>query len=313
MPEPRDVHVDATLSSLSVQYRNEAFIWREVMPPINVLKRSDKYFKYDKDQRFRVPDDALGPKSVANEIELKVSTDNYSVVDHGLEDWVSVEEEENADTPLSPRVDATEFLADQLELAQAKRVAAVVFLAATYPAGNKVQLSGTSQWGGSTDDPIGDIMTGLDTVFSREDAILVFGADAWRKYRQLPEVLDAVKPSTRFQATPGGLASREDVASLFEVRAVLVGRSRENTAKEGQTAVFVRLWGKHAAILSVRPNPGVRTVVFGGTFMESDKVTMTGFDGRRGVKGATWLKTGWNSDEKIIASDLGYFIENAVA
>ena len=53
MPEPKDLHVDSILSNFSVQYRNEDFIWRQVSPPVMVNKRSDKYFKYAKEDSFR--------------------------------------------------------------------------------------------------------------------------------------------------------------------------------------------------------------------------------------------------------------------
>ena len=41
-------------------------------------------------------------------------------------------------------------------------------------------------------------------------------------------------------------------------------------------------------------------------------MTMRDFDPKRGVKGAHYIKVAWNSDEKIVASDLGYFIQDAV-
>ena len=199
-----------------------------------------------------------------------------------------------------------------LDVAQEKRVADAVFAAATYPTGNKVQLSGTGQWSGSADDPIGDVITAVEGCFMRANTI-VFGQDAWQKFRKLPEILDAVKGSSRYQGSPGGLATAPEVAGLFEVEKILVGRSRYISTKEGQTATYTRLWGKHCAALHVIPNPGIKSITFGGTFSEMPRQTMRDFDPKRGVKGANYIKVAWNSDEKIIASDLGYFIQDAVA
>lgn len=312
MPEPQDVHVDSVLTNFSRKYSNEAFIWPEVMPTIKVNKRSDVFFRYSKEEYFRLPDDRISSKSYANEVGLKVDTDNYSVKDHALEDWVAKEEEENADTPLQPRTDATELILELMNLVQEKRVADIVFAAANYPTGNKVQLSGTSRWSGSADDPIGDILAGLDAAFMRPNTI-IFGAEAWTVFRRLPEVLDAVKSSTRYQGSPGGIASATEVAGLFDVERVLIGRGRYTASKEGQTATYSRLWGKHCSLLYVKKNPSIKSITWGATFTEMLMTVMTGWDGRRGPKGATWLKPAWNSDEHIIASDVGYFIENAVA
>jgi hypothetical protein len=311
MPEPRNVHVDAVLSNLSVKYRNEAMIWPLVMPDVKMGKRSDKFYVYNKADSYQLPNDALGPKSMPNEYDLGVGTDNYSVKDHGLGDWLPQEEIDNADNPLQPEVDVNDFLNLLLDIAQEKRVADIVFAAGSYPTGNKVQLSGTAQWSGSADDPLKDVMDAIEGCFLRANT-LVFGADAWKVFRRLPEVLDAVK-GTVGVAPRGGLASPSEVASLFEVERVLVGRGRYNTAKEGQTPSYTRLWGKHCSALHVEKNPGIRTVTFGVTFCETRKQTQRDFDPKRGVKGAHYIKVAWNSDEKVVASDLGYFIQDAVA
>lgn len=312
MPEAKQLHVDSILSNLSVQYRNEDMIWREVMPEVKVNKRSDLYWKYAKENAYRIYDDKIGPKSMANEIDFAVSTDNYSVKDHALSDWVTQEEIDNSDSPLAPESDANDFLNQCLDVAQEKRAADLVFAAATYPVGNKVTLAGVTQWTGASDNPISDVQTAVETCFVRANT-LVFGIDAWLVFRRLPEILDAVK-AIAGTSLNGGLATPSAVANLFEVDRVLIGRSRYISTKEGQTATYARLWGKHMAALHIKGGSnGVRSITFGKTFVETVRMTMRSFDEKRGLKGAHYLKTGWNSDEKIVASDLGYFIENAVA
>jgi len=310
--EPRNLHVNRPLTNLSVQYKNEAMIWREILPIIPVTYRSDLYFKYAKENALRLVDDKIGPKSLANEVGMEVSTENYSVKDHALADWIPVESQDNADLPMNQAIDVNDNLNMLLDVAQEKRVVDLVFAAATYPTGNKVTLSGTGQWGGSADAPISDVQTAIETCFMRANT-LIFGVDAWLKFRALPEILDAVKASSRQQGTPGGLATAPEVAALFEVDRILVGRSRYVTSKEGQAVTFARLWGKHMAALHVVANPGIRSITFGGTFSEMTRVTMTSFDEKRGAKGAHYIKPAWNSDEKVIASDLGYLITDAVA
>ena len=312
MPEPTNLHVDAIMTNLSVKYRNEAMLWRGILPELPVGKRSDKYFTYNKEDSFMLADDVIGPVAMPNQIEWGVSSANYSVTDHALSTWLSQEAIDNADSPIAPELDTNDFLNLALDIAQEKRVVDLVFAAATYPTANKVVLSGTGQWSGSADDPIGDLVTAIETPFVRANT-LVFGQEAWIIFRKLPEVLDAVKGATRFQGTPGGLATAAEVANLLEVDNIYVGRARYNTAKEGQTASYSRLWGKHCAALHVVKNPGIKTVTFGVSFTETRRQTQRVFDVKRGVKGAHFFKVAWNSDEKIIASDLGYFIQDAVA
>jgi hypothetical protein len=312
MPEARDLHIDSVLSNMSVQYRNEDMIWREVMPEVKVNKRSDLYWKYAKENAYRIYDDKIGPKSEANEVDFAVSTDNYSVKDHALADYIAQEELDNADSPLAPESDANDFLNQCLDVIQEQRVASLAFAAATYPVGNKVQLSGTSQWSQSADNPIKDVQDAIEGCFMRANT-LVFGIDAWLVFRRLPEILDAVK-AIAGTSLQGGLATPSAVANLFEVDRILIGRSRYITSKEGQTATFARLWGKHMAALHLKAGQnGIRSITFGKTFIETQRMTMRMFDEKKGLKGSHYIKVGYNSDEKIIASDLGYFIQDAVA
>lgn len=310
MPEARALHQDTALTDYSVKYTNEQAIWPLIMPVIKVGKRSDRFYRYNRDDSYRQNDDSVGPRSNANEINWGVTADNFSVKDHAFADYVAQEEIDNADAGLNPLIDTVDFLNQQLDIAQEKRVADIAFTAANYPVGNKVTLSGTGQWSGSADDPLKNIMDAVEGCFIRANT-LVFGAEAWMVFRRLPEVLDALRGYG--SAPRGGIATTEDIVKLFEVERVLVGRMRVITTKKGQTSAFGRIWGKHCAALYVEKNPGLKSITFGATFSEMQKTVLRGFDEKKGAKGAVYLKAAWNSDEKIIAPDCGYLIENAVA
>jgi hypothetical protein len=311
MPEPKAMHRDAVLSNLSIKYRNQDMIWPLVMPIIKVEKRSDIYYEYNKEDSFRLVDDRMSPKSLANEADWGVAEKNYSVKDHGLGDWLAQEAINNADNPLQPEIDTNDFLNMCLDTAQEKRVVDIIFNANSYPVGNKVQLTSNDRWGQSSDDPIGDVMAALDACLM-EPNTLVFGSDVWKVFRALPEIVTACKALAGVTLNDG-MVSTEEVAKLFEVERVLVGRGRYNTANPGQTMSLTRLWGKHFAALHVNPSPGIKSITFGGTFCETLRFTARDFDPKRGVLGSHYIRPAWNSDEKVIASDCGYFIEDAVA
>lgn len=308
MPSINDLHVDAILSKLSIKYRNEIFIGSMVLPEIRVQKRSNKFFVYDKKDAFSLQPTSVGPKAQPNEVGWNVSTDNYSVSDYALADYIPLEASGNADIPLNVRVDTNEILNEWLDLDREKRIADIVFAAATYDAANKKDLS-AAKWNTSSAAPIANIQDAVNGCFIRANT-LVFGHDAWELFRTLDPVLDAVKSSTRMQDSPGGLAKRQEIAELFEVDHVLVGRARYNKKKKGQTPTYARVWGASVAALHVRPSPTVRSITFGASFSEQTKMTQTMMDYKRGVKGAEYVKVGYNCDEKIIAKDLGYLLYN---
>ena len=314
MPEPRELRVDQILTNFSILYRNEMYLWRNVLPMVKVMKLSDKYPIYTKADSFRVRDDRIGPNALPNEIDWSAAFGTYSVKDHALASWLPVETIQNTDPPINAEINTARNLTNALELAQEVRVAAIVFLATTYPSGNKVQLSGTGQWGQSADAPLANVNTAIEGCFVRANT-LVFGQQSWEVFRALPEVIEAIRsrvPATGSSVTQG-FASPAEVATLFEVDNVYVGRARKITSVEGQTDTYARVWGKHMAALHLEPGISLDSVSFGKTFHEMDKVIYTDFDGKRGTKGSNFYKHAWNSDEKITASDLGYFIEDAVA
>ena len=311
MPEETDLHVDQFLTNMSVKYMNEELIADKVLPIVSVNKRSNKYPVYRKRDGFRLVDASIGPKSQANEMDWEVGSDNYSVNDYALADYVPLEDIDNADVPLMPRADTNDIINEWLRLGREVRVAKLIFNGGTYPDGNKKDLSAATQWGADGDNPIDDVQTAVERCFMRANK-LVFGHEAWIKFRALPEVLDAVKSSSRMQDNPGGLATRMEIAELFEVDEVLVGRAWVDNGKRGKAADFKRAWANHMAALHVRAGAGLRTVTFGKSFMEQTYMTQTMIDLKRGVKGAEYIKVGYNCDEKIVAADLGYFLENVV-
>ena len=121
------------------------------------------------------------------------------------------------------------------------------------------------------------------------------------------DVLDAVKsPNKASGLSAEVLATAPEVAALFEVDNVYVGRARYISSKRGQANVYARVWGKAMAALHIKKNPGVRSITFGVSFCEMMKQTQTMFDAKRGAKGAEYIKVGYNMDERLVAKDLGF-------
>ena len=88
MPPINELHVDTILTNLSLKYMNEMFIADMVLPIVKVNKRSDKFIVYDKADSYKLVDSAVGPKAQPNEVDWAVGTDNYSVNDYALADYV---------------------------------------------------------------------------------------------------------------------------------------------------------------------------------------------------------------------------------
>jgi hypothetical protein len=206
---------------------------------------------------------------------------------------------------------AVEGVTELINLAREKRVADLVFAAATYAVGNKVQLAGNHQWNvkHADADPIADIVAGLDACIMRPN-LMVIGGAGWSALSTNPYILKAVNRSSG----DSGIASRRAVADLFELDDVLVGMAWNNTAKKGQTASLGKLWGKHCSLVYVEKSVQAnKRITFGWTAQWRGRFAGSQPDGDIGLTGGVRVRVGEYVKEVITSSRLGYYIEDCAA
>jgi hypothetical protein len=308
------VHNDRLLTNFSLDYKNPDYIWPLIAPMVSVKNRSDKYAIYSKGMNITAFNDDLAPNAMSNEANFDYETATYAVMDRGLHGWVAQTEINNADTPLSPLMDMTDFLMNNIWLNTEIRVAAKVFATGSYASGYTETLAGNDQWnsGNAAATILVDHMTAIETPWKRAN-VLIYGQDTWNYVRTDSKILDAVKGSTRYQTNNGGIATAEELLELFGVDMILVGRSRYNSAAKGQTVVKANIWGKHMAALYVDPSAGLRSMTFMKSFVSTMRNVYTEFDRKRGTEGSTFVGVTHAADEKVVANDCGYLFYNAIA
>lgn len=306
MPEPNDVHVDQVLTGMSVQYKNASFIANQVLPIVSVKKESDKYFVYDKRDRFAVPNTLRAPKTESKQASWNVDTDTYACEEHALNDLIDDREYANADKPLDVKRDTIENLTDLLLLAQEKRVADLVF--STTNITNNTTLVGTDQWSDAENsDPIGDIVDAKKTVHSNiflQPNTLILGKEVFDILTQHPDILD------RYKWTKEGIITADMLAKLFGFDRVLVGEAGYDSANEGQDEDIDYVWGKDALIAYIEPRPSLRRPSLGYTFQARPFQVRSA---RIETKHSDWFETSHIVDENLVAVDCAYLIKSAVA
>lgn len=315
-----DVQFDGRLTNIAIQYGNTEMIADLVLPPTPVPKKEGVFKKYDKNQRFTLPPAIVGPKSVPNEVNWDVTEDSYACEDYGYQQYLSQEEVDNADAPIAPRSDTTEFVTNLMLLDREKRVADVVFNAANYDAGNQLDVAGA--WNTLTTDALTQIEAGIDACFMPPN-VMVMGIATWRKLSRNEKILAAVKGTLAPQKlkSAGGVASpavnQEEMAGYLGLDAVLISRARINTAKEGQAASFTRVWdGPNAtkggaALLRVSAGSALRDVVWGASLDWKARRVMTN-PTNRGAFGGEEIRVVESSVVKVIAKDVGYLFVDAL-
>lgn len=315
MPQPTqsDVHVDQILTDMSIAYiQNQShFIAPQVFPMVPVEKQTNKYFKYTKADWFRdtVERRADSAESVGDGYTL--STDTYSCDVWALHKDIGNQLRANFDNPLSPDRDATMFLTQRMLLRQEIQWVTEYF--ATTVWGTDVTLSGTDQWSDyGNSDPVDDIEAGKETILKNTGYMpntLVIGYQVFRKLKEHPDFVDRIKYTSSQNVTAELMAKR------FDVDRLLVAKAIKNTANEGATASFDFTHGKSALLMYVNPTPSLLAPSAGYTFHWSPVAglpyTISRFYMEPKKSDRIEIEAAW--DNKVVATDCGYFLASVVA
>lgn len=307
---PGAVHTPSTLANVSIQYANEEYIAEELLPPVNATKLSDDYYIYTKESRLAYPSDAMAARGKANEISEERDTDSYSCKPYGLKDFVDVTTLENQDAPLNEMIDLVESIQEGNLFNRELRGASILCDTASFGSGQyaAAATAWSASGGGSI---ISDIHTGLDAIWSGRGPSRLLGycsPAVWRAMCRNPALLELGK-SKNNNIGKNGLLSTAEVAAIFELDDILVGKARKNTANEGVTASIGRIWSNVFGIVRVAKSPGVRTASFGYTFRFKNRInTRQWFDEEIGTDGGYYAQVSCHEVQKIVAAPCGYLI-----
>lgn len=312
---PSSVHVDAALSNFASMIRNRDYIADAVCPVQQTAKPSDKFFKYDAKTMFEEQSVALtGAEATPGRVRYSVSTDNFSVVDYGIMDFVSQKEMESADAPIDPQMHAVKVCTNRLDIAKERRVSTLVFTSGNYGS-NTAALSGTDRWDTATSDPVQKIDDAIEACNMRPN-VMVIGAQAWMKLKNHAKLKELILSRASIAGESSPMRVTADlVAAAFELDAVYVGRAKYMTNREGATAASGYIWGKSCALIRVTDDPSPReTACFAKQFRQGQRETQVIDAPLPGVRGGVYVKVTESLDEKVVAGEeAGYLYTTVVS
>ncbi len=300
--------VDPTLTAIAIAYSNPTYtlIADQVLPRVIVPARKFSWQEYDLAEGYTVPDTRVGPRSAPNRVEIEGKKKPDEVEDFGIDiplDKPTIEDAEQAG--YNPRDRATERATNIVMLDREVRVAGLISNAANYPADLVKALSGTSMFTDPTSDPEKEISDMLDECLVRPNQ-LTFGQFAWSRFRRHPKIVKA----TNRNSGDSGVAAREAVAELFEVQKILIGASRVNTTKPGQTPVLERAWGSIVSGQFIDESADTTGgITFGMTAQHGTKVAGT-TQAQMGLRGGELIRSGETVKELIVANHAGFLLSN---
>ncbi len=296
------VHIDRAMTNVSIAYKNSAYIADQLFPSVPVQNQSDKYFVYTKSDWFRDEAGPRTPGTLGPQADFRVSSSSYSCQSVSMTKLLPDEVLQNADAPLNMRRSAVEFATQKVMISVERDVAGLVFDNGSWSAS---ATPGTT-WDKDSSSPLEDIETGREAIVKSigyEPNVLVLGREVWTYLKNHPDLLDRIKYTQR------GIMTVDLMASLFDVKKVLVGNAVYDSANQGATSSHGFIWGKNAALLWVPPAPSLMTPAAGYTFNWKKRTVESH---RRGEAKATAYRVEQNYDTKVVSPDAGYEFIDAV-
>lgn len=308
MPNVVDYQVDATLTQMSKAYVNGQMIGTQLMPRLDVPARTGYFFTYDKN-KFRIEDSRRTGISRANRVDHGlVKTAFGPLAEQALEEGIEYEVIKTYPTSHDARVDATENVTEHLDLNLEKEIADLLTNATATNISQTVTLSGNDQWSDyANSDPFTDIELGISTIKSGAmitPNVFAIGYEVWAKLRHHPDLLGRLSVASIRVLTP------QLLADLIGVEKVLIGDALYNTADEGQTASMSYVWGKHALLAYVRPQPKIKSISLGYTLQVADARYVDRWD--EPWNKAEFVRANDYYESKLVAAEAGYLIKSAV-
>jgi hypothetical protein len=313
---PGNVHVDQVLQNLSVMYANNELIADQISPTVFTGgKLSGTYFTYDKDGKLSYPDDTAADRTDLAELNESRSTATFSLTGRGFKEFVDQLTIQNQDAVLDELMDATENVLYALKFKKEQRAVTLFETTGSYGATATIS-SGTTRWNNATTggiytdgNPIGDVATGIDSLWLGNSPVKKIGVTSLAVYnvlRRHNQIVDAIKYGGSVDSP--GIATKRAIAQILGLDDLVIGAARYNTAQEGQTSSYSRLWGNGFNIIAVADSPSRRSASFSYTFQDaptqSDQMWML----EKGMKGGYMCRSSQCDQTKIVASLAGYRI-----
>lgn len=309
---PGDVHQDEILRTMSVMYANDEYIGERLMPVVFTGgSLSGQYFTYNKRDKFAAPDDDMTDRSDPAEVSQGRSKANYSLTTRALREYLDQMTLQNQSAPLNELVDLQANTLELMALKREQRLATVLTTSANYGS-NTVAIAAADRWDTAAGGDPGAVVDAAQEAMwmgrGPAKTVAFTSLAVHNVLKRHPKILDMFKAS----GSKPGFATRDMLREYFEVDEYLVGKGRQDTANEGQTASYGRIWSNVFGIVRVAERPSLRNATFGFTVQDLPTQTDLTWDIQKGAKGAYCQRVARSDQELIVAADTGYLITTPI-
>lgn len=234
--------VDPVLTTLARGYSNAQLVADALFPFATVEKEAGKIPQFGK-EAFKIYNTERALRAKSNRISPEGTTTlDYVCDEHDLEYPIDYRESDEAMFPLEEH--GTMVVTEGIRLRHEKKSAELAQTAGNYPSGNKITLSGTSQFTHASSDPVGVIEDGKEAVrakIGKRPNVMVIGALSFRALKNHAQLLDRIKYSMT------GVVTVDLMKQIFGIANIVVGEA----VYASDAGVFSDVWADNCILAYV--------------------------------------------------------------
>ena len=305
--------VDPVLTNMLVGYKQAAdrFVASRVFPVVPVEKQGFTYYIFTKKYWFLDKLKSRAPGGMFARSGYGVETATGSAQLWGLEHPIADEARSNNQMPMALEQAGLQWLTQQ-SLIRRERAWASDFMA--------LSVWGTDDNNSATDwddftsgDPVDNVLTARRTVSNAtgfDPNTMVLGYIVHQALMNHPDIIDRVK----YVQTATLQTVENALASMFGISQYLVGKASYNSANENAAMTAAAIIDDDCLICYCQPSAGIMSASCGYTFAwgggGGDGTVAPPYREPQTKSDVLQLSEAW--DQKVTASDLGYFFADIV-
>lgn len=305
------VHVDAALTNLAIAYRQTSgFVADQAMKTIRVNKESDKFYKWDRGNSFRIPETKRSDGAKSNKVVFDLSQSNYQVEEYALNADVTDRQVANADSVLKLRASKMRFVQDLLMLDREKRVSTLLTTTGNYDSACYVTKSGSTQWNDSSFSGSieKDIDTGKEAVralMGVEPNTIIIPAAVAKVMKRDAMIRELIKYTQNDLLINGDLPP-----SIFNMKVLIPTAVNITSVRGASSTTTADVWGKNVVMTYIPTEGSIDTPAHAYTFRSRDFLVKS------------WREEDMSKevievsimDDEVITSDIsGYLLSSVIA
>lgn len=298
---------DPVLTTIARGYSNAEFIADALFPFCPVPKEAGTFMQFGK-EAFKLYNTLRAIRAASNRMNPEGMTPiAFATNEHDLE--YPIDYRESAEAMFNLQKHATVTVQDIIMLQMEYAAAVLAQTAANYPTGNKITLSGTSQFTDKTNsDPIGvvdDAKEAIRQKIGRYPNTMIMGASAFKSVKEHPDCVDKIKYSQK------GVVTVDILKEIFDIETLKVGKA----VYADDDGTFSDVWSDNITLAwvpkqqsGIDHNPYAPS--FGYTFRRTGYPFVDRYEEKKKVE---VVRDTDNYSVQMVGSDAGYLISDTNA